>query len=80
MGEVRLPGLVGLVGLEAEVGAAGSFRGFRGDKARCGDDAPDGGDRRGGEAFGLEVPGDRDRAGVEATGGQTLSMVNDRDC
>ncbi len=68
VGEVRLPGLVGLVGLKADVGAAGSFRGFRGDQARSGDDAPDGGDRGRGEAFVFEVPGDRDRTGVETLG------------
>lgn len=77
VGDVGLPAFVGKVCLEADVGVAGALlRG--GSDEPCGvQDAPDGRGGWGGVAFLLEVPGDRDGAGVSAGAGEFAAQLDD---
>ena len=74
VGEVGLPALVGLGGVEAAVGGAGSFAWLGDDQAGGVQDAADRGGRRRPVALVLEVPGDRDRAGVQAVRGELRAV------
>jgi hypothetical protein len=66
VGEVRLPQLVGCRGLEADPRAPRALARLGRHEPRRVEDAPDGRGGRRLQALALEVPGDRDRARVQA--------------
>ena len=70
VGEVGLPAFVGLGGFEPVIGALGRLRGCGVISPAVMQDAADRGCRGRPEAFLGEVPGDGDRAGVQAVGGE----------
>jgi hypothetical protein len=77
VGEVGLPYIVGCGGLEPDPGAARALVRLGHDEAGGSEDAPDGRDRRNGQALALEVLADCGRAGVEASGDKVRSEFDD---
>ena len=77
VGEVRLPDLVGRGRLEPNPGAPWTLVRLGHDEAHGVERPADGRDRRHRQAFPPEVPGDRHRSRVKATGGQLPTEGDD---
>ncbi len=77
VGEVGLPDLVGQQGLEAPPRAARTFVRLGHDETRGVEDTSDGRCRGDGQALPFEVPGDPDRARVEAVAGELDAQGDD---
>ena len=74
--EVRLPHLVGLGHLEAHIGRSRALARLGNDQPGLVQDPADRGGRRDSQAFALQMPGDRDRPGVQPLGAQRLAQLD----
>jgi hypothetical protein len=77
VGDVGLPDLVGRGSLEPDPRAARALARLGRHEPRRVEDAPDGRGRRDPETLALEVPGDRDRARIEAAAGELRAQLDD---